>query len=959
MANENLSPDIYRVNDYVEQLKKEFTPDVNEETLMLGIFGYTGQIFSDMFQNTIVMASEFSNESIPTKAKFEKNIIAHALGYGISNINAVPAQMEVLLTFIEDDIIKWAEIAHPNKLPSWEFVFDKDNKIYFGNYEFHTDYDILIRKIETTTQGTDKKFAYTAQYNNDDFEIGNGVSDLTNRYLTPPVKMNIYGTDVIMVKCTIRQVEKTIQETKILSDNDVASKTCTFTFDGNLASFSLDVTEGNEKYHMIPVYEGLNVDTRGHLYFWYTYLDTSTIRIKFDRNSRIPSVNATITINLQTTQGSKGNFTFYGEDYPEFVFESERLNYSNITCQVRPTTGDAINGADKKSIEDLKEIIPVEALSRGSITNTRDLENFFNALDSSTSKLYFFKKRDNCLERLYYSFLLMKDDLNIVPTNTLDIVVDPGALQIEEGSGKYMLKQGQVLILSPDGTEARLLKPEEVLPDEDGSTYDGRFAYYLPYNFIINKSPLYGAYVLTTIHGRKVLDFEYINEKCLYQYISTNIRTDRNCLENHNTYKMSIDLIQNIIPSTDNDADPPVHIDEETGALVSDIDVYMIVYNEDNLPHRWAKASVVDYDESAAKASFEFTFTTEDYIDSYNRIRIDSGLYDINSMNESYAHLRSNTPAKIFIVSKQGESYGLGNPSLTKYIPNLTSDMSLSNAYSVLEGIDWFYDYSDIISSTVVASEDEITESGDIIYPGDPESSENLDPDACDCADEIEDIQSNLTWKTSIEDPYKDPNFNDKNANLIDDDDEVAVTTALRYHVRGVPVVKYGYLSDEEIAKNFFNELVNRKIYIDKAVLRLEDAFEMDFKFFNTYGPSKFFTWDNAVDVVDRVNVSLFFKLKLKPNYDSNIVEDIRMDIKNYVEDINNIRSLHIPNLITEITNTYKDSIEFFEFVSINGYDAGHQHIYSMDIPDGIMVPEFINVNTLPDRTPDIIVDLV
>lgn len=960
MANEHLSPDIYKVNEYVEQLKKEYTPDVNEETLMLGIFGYTGQIFSDMFQNTIVMASEFSNESIPTKAKFEKNIIAHALGYGIDNINAVPAQMEVLLTFIEDDIINWAnaKTANGNMMP-WEFVFDKDNKIYFGDYEFHTDYDIVIKKVAVTTLGSENKFAYTAQYDAEDFAVGNAVSDVTNPYLTPPVKMNVYGTNVIMIKCTIRQVEKTIQETKILSDNDVSSKTCTFSFDGNLAAFSLDVTEGNERYHMVPVYESLNVDTKGQLYFWYTYLDTSTIRIKFDRNSRIPSVNATITINLQTTQGSKGNFTFYSEDYPEFVFESERLNYSNITCQVRPTTGDAINGADKKSIEDLKEIIPVEALSRGSITNTTDLQNFFNALDTSTSKLYFYKKRDNCLERLYYSFLLMKDDLNIVPTNTLNLAVDPGALQIEQGSGKYMLKQGQVLILSPDGTEARLLKPEEVLPDEDGSTYDGRFAYYLPYNFIINKSPLYGAYFLTTIHATKGLDFEYINEKCLYQYIATNIKWDRNCLENHDTYKMTVDLVQNIIPSDDNDAEPPVSIDKESGELISNLDVYMIVYNEDNLPHRWSKATVVGYEESSAVASFEFKFTTEDYIDSYNRIRIDSGLYDINSTNESYAHLNCNTPVKIFVVSKQGASYGLGDPALSKYIPNLTEDMSLSNTYKIIDGLDWFYDYSNIISSTVVASEDEVTDNGDIIYPGNPNESENLDPDACGCEDEIEDIQSNLTWKTSIEDPYKDPDFNDKNANLVDDDDEVAIGTALRYHVQGVPVVKYGYLSDEDIAKSFFDELVNRKAYIDKAVLRLEDAFEMDFKFFNTYGPSKFFTWDNMLNVIDRVNISMFFRLKLKPNYDSNIVESIRMDIKNYVEDINNINSLHIPNLITNITNTYKDSIEFFEFVSINGYDAGHQHIYAMDVPDGIMVPEFINVNTLPDRLPDITIELV
>ena len=133
----------------------------------------------------------------------------------------------------------------------------------------------------------------------------------------------------------------------------------------------------------------------------------------------------------------------------------------------------------------------------------------------------------------------------------------------------------------------------------------------------------------------------------------------------------------------------------------------------------------------------------------------------------------------------------------------------------------------------------------------------------------------------------------------------------------------------------------------------------MDFKFFNTYGPSKFFTWDNGVDVVDRVNITLFFKLKLKPNYDSNIVEDIRKDIKDYVEDINNIDSLHIPNLITYITNSYKDSIEYFEFVSINGKDPSYQHIYAMDPPDGIMVPEFININTLPNELPDINIELV
>ena len=70
----NLTSDVYGINSYVNEIKKRFTPNVNEDTLLLGIYGYMGQVFSDMYQNLIVMTSEFANESIPTKAKFEKNM---------------------------------------------------------------------------------------------------------------------------------------------------------------------------------------------------------------------------------------------------------------------------------------------------------------------------------------------------------------------------------------------------------------------------------------------------------------------------------------------------------------------------------------------------------------------------------------------------------------------------------------------------------------------------------------------------------------------------------------------------------------------------------------------------------------------------------------------------------------------------------------------------------------------
>ena len=175
--NNNISSDIYSMNSYVDQIRKNFTPDVETDTMMLGIFGYFDNVFSNAIQNTVVMASEFSNESIANKAKFEKNIIAHALGLGLTDINAVPATIDVLLTFIEEDIER---SLNTDSTKQWTFVFDKDNAIYFGDLEFHPDYDISIHKVRVTTAGPNKNFAYTAKYNMD---IDNGISGITNPYL--------------------------------------------------------------------------------------------------------------------------------------------------------------------------------------------------------------------------------------------------------------------------------------------------------------------------------------------------------------------------------------------------------------------------------------------------------------------------------------------------------------------------------------------------------------------------------------------------------------------------------------------------------------------------------------------------------------------------------------------------------------------------------------------------------
>ena len=987
--NKKLTTDLYEIADYVGEIQADNMDGVSSDTLMLGIFGYMREVFSQTIQNTIIMASEFANEGIATKAKFEKNIIAHALGLGITNINAVPAQIEVYLTFIEDEII--------NALGggSGDFIFDRDNQIYFDDLEFHPDYDIIIRRVRLSNG----EFTYTAMYDmQGDGIYENPISDITNPYLTPPIVMAVNGTRYLFTSCLLRQVEKTTIYKKVLSDNTISSKTVNFTFDSQLAGFDVDVSNANGSTHLTPVYEGLSSSGTRYAYVWYTYLDADNIRIKFDRNSYYPRINTDIEIHLQTTQGERGNFTWSGTDYPSFYFDSERLGYTNIFVQVRPINNESMYGMDKKTVDELKEIIPKEALSRGSITNTTDLQNYFNAIDTDSSKMYFYKRRDNCLERLYYSYIVMKDATNnIVPTNTVAIEVDPSALETDTGSGKLILKRGQILKLSADGNTCTLFDGD---PTQEPDYTDG-FYYIIPYNFAINLDPMYGMYFLTTMNVNKNLGFTYINEECQFQYIATYINWNRKYLTETDTYVLTMNVAQNI--TADNTM---ITVDADGNITSSNVKAYIVFYNDEDEPIRYAEGTIGNFSRESGTFDFTFKFTSNDLIDSENHIRI-AGLDQAGfSVGEGldYAYLPGNTKAMIHIITYQPEfstdTYYddiLGNThiDIRDVIP-IVDGWCVTNSYEVLSGIDFFYNYSEIVYSNIemIGKEDQEP----VTDPDDPYAEiKNIDvtingenyrfesigdkvtqqmlsrasieefildryeegevatfnrtyADPAQTVNQIRDIQLDLGDGTSLTLQYV-PREPDPEPG--ESDDPEAYSYYFRIH--NVPLIKYDYFRDESMVEFFCSELVRRKSYIDQAIENLEDSFGMDFKFFNTYGPSKMYTLDGVSNYLNRVNLSLTFRLGLQVNYDENIVQYITDDVKEFVENINEITSVHMSNLVADITAKYEESITFFEFMDFNGYGPGEQHLYAMQMPDDVRTPELVNVNIiLPEMTPDI-----
>lgn len=862
-TNKVLNTDIYDIESYVDTIKAKYI-DIPEDTLTMGIYGYLSEIMSNTIENTTIMAARYANESAPTRAKFERNVLSHALSLGINSIRAVPAVMQVFLCFPEDLLI--------NNMRNNRFVFDRNFDIYIGdanNYIYRPDYDIIIHR-NLLPSG---KFVYTAMYDFDTKEK-NEVSDIINPYLPTIGVISTGATNLIMVPTTIRQVIKTQIFKTIIINNPLESKTVTFAFEDQLAYFNLIVQEGDKIHHLKPVYDGLTDDS-GEEYCNYMYLDASRIRIRFNRNSYQPRGNSNITINVYTTKGTICNFSYKQDKIVRL--SSERFSYdANLWMMVRPIT-DSQFAKDRDSVDEIRRKIPKQMLMRGSVTTSRDLNNYFNFLNSENRRLYFLEKVHNQIERVYYSYLLLKDNMNIIPSNTVDVKVTKNIFT-NINAINYVIAPGTKFYYDTDKDICNAVPSTTPQTDIDFMDKNG-FLYFNPFLTLINKNPFFTEYYLNILDYNKTLNFEYINELCEVQFVATYIQMQRLFYTKRDTYMMTLTLEQNVsedfqLIDKDNNGD----------IIRSLVDVYAVIY-ENGVARRYIKGDIQDYNEEEYSYIYTFEFTTNDTISKTSKITI-NGLKEIGTGIKVTSYLPRNIEVKFFVLAKLTSEFGRSR-GIDNYVPNLNG-YSLCNIYGVFGGIDLYYDYTDLMASYTTLFQNE--------------------------------------------------------------------NKSYSYIIKKMPLLRYSYMNTEERILRFVKLLETNKIYLESALVLLEDSFGIDFKFFNTYGPSKLYNIDND-KLLNKTNLSLTFEVKFVMASDIYITSDLSKDIKAYLEDINNINDLHMPNLITYITNKYRNQLVYFKFIDLNGYGPIRQSMYREDIDafvESTTVPEFLNVNTLNDGNPDI-----
>lgn len=895
MSDWTINSDIYDIMSSIKGVQKRYIEDEDETTLSLGVFGFIADTEAKKIQTATILAGQLGNEMFASRANLTKNVLAHATFNGITDINAVPAHITITICIKTSDITNYID---ENDC----FYIEESAPIFIDKYEFHTDYDIRIKKIKVS----DDTYAYSAQYimtDENDNKITNRLSNLTNPYIKQPFILNIDNNEYIGIQILVRQC--TIEETSdsMVSDSIIENKSYTFEYENQIADFRVVVTDAGDETELTPYLYGSVIDPDVDKYCWYQFVADNTVRITFDSLSYIPGLNSQIYIKAYTTLGSEGNFEYLGIDQTSsglYVdLSSENSGYKSITTYLVAVT-DSTDGSDKKTKTELKKLIPKAAMSRGSITTETDLTNYFNLINDESNRLVMQKKVDNQLNRIWYGYFLLKDDLgNIIPTNTLTVklVINDPAFISKSTDGRYILPAGTYLRYDPETGIAEPIS-EARIPQEYTERYfnSGYYYYCTYYNIVLCVDPLYAAYYLTITNSDSYFVYDYVNESTDTQFIANRFHFERNLITEQSDYNISFSVAQSIIDTTQ---DPLIKTEtitvfDESGAPVEkkvvtteNLKVILVLY-KDGAAYRWKECT---YNPAASDTDngiyyFSTVISTDDTMDDLNRMKI-IGCNEVGNTKSVYGYIDEDCDASIYILANVKTSSDIEYPRMD--IDNIApgyENYIVTNIYKTATGLDFFNNYTGVTNTKV---------------------------------------------------------------SKVDGTDTA-------YLITGVPCIGRHYLNSNDNANYAIEAIRERKEYIDYCLGLVENSMTVDFKFFNTYGDSKFYKLEDEETPIGSIDITMKFKLSLKDSSDFTTKNDIVQSIKDYIEDLNDIGDLHIPNLITDIINEYSDRINFIEYVGFNKYDADDQHIIQVDDDDPHTVPEFVNIrNTIDEESGELV----
>jgi hypothetical protein len=440
------------------------------------------------------------------------------------------------------------------------------------------------------------------------------------------------------------------------------------------------------------------------------------------------------------------------------------------------------------------------------------------------------------------------------------------------------------------------------------------FAYFMLYTIQINMDPLFTSFFMTTINQNSYPTYSWINTEASVQFMIDSFMFKRSMLENTNKYYLTFTTTQNINAPEDMYI---IEKDPVTGEeiITNNMKCFLVLYNNGE-PYRYTEATLTAADLTYYKFDWQVELTTSNKFDTSNKLML-TDLYVANTRTKLYGYFPEYVEAYVYILAKS-EYIGTSNRyDLDAIISDgsgvaVLKNYGVTNKFEIHGGLNLYEDYSGILHSTINA---------------------RVNP-------EIE--SSNI------------------------------------YNLQGIPVIGYNYVTDTVMGASHFEEFLNamseKKAYMDDALVLLENSFDLDYKFYNTYGPALLYSIDsegertgsgNLQHGIGRVDITMHFTLSLKSSSDIYTKDNITKYIKNYIENLSvTNEDIDISNMMSDVRVEFENLINYIDYEGFNYFDSNTHHLYWNDPSEFVTFPpEFVNIRTTVDEAgetvPDIVIDVI
>ena len=603
---------LYDIKDYaLNTLGPKYFPKDVIEGYNVGLLGYTLDIMTNTTEDIFNTVPIVINEMYPNLAQMPNSIYNYASLFQEDNLLATPAVMECIILLPLDSLLEHSDVGSDGTYR--KFVLDQRTQVVVEGHRFILDYDVLI-----TMRPYRGDYILTASYL---MEYNNTLSGIKNPYIKYQ-KYNYNGTKYIAMLVKMRRCDKFIYSTRIIDNDRINLAKVTVKFDEQLAGFEVFYRESSDYKYTQLQKRIVNSKAIKEPFCYYKLKNNNELEITFTTRENYfkPKFNSELVVEYYTTDGSKGNFDLYQGYDIEVYRNSEKYEANSRVPVIAIVQSASTTGKDTPDLLELRDRTADCFATVDSYTTEADLQRHFNSFDiTNETRVTFIKKRDDIFDRLYTAFSICKDSLgSYYKTNTLH-------LKIYKDQFDHQFEQSKRLILKPsnvfvyDGNSTKFM----VKADIDNSLdleFNNKFIYQNPFLMTVSDSGVVG-YYLNNINDKIPLDYEYVNDSSLVQFICNNLYVYRSSLNNENTYKFRLYLT-----ATDVDIESPMV--DEAGNDTGRVKVVLSFLQKNGKEIAYVECKLIEFDKEGMRYMFEGEVSTDDYISITEAVR----LYDLKSV---------------------------------------------------------------------------------------------------------------------------------------------------------------------------------------------------------------------------------------------------------------------------------------------------------------------------------------